>query len=149
MKSFKLILTTVAISMAMFSASAEEKKADPSAAKTDKAAKERTVKGTIMCGKCVLKKTDDCQAALQIKRKNKDGKEVTRVILLKNDAVTKAFHKRICSGDKIAVAVTGKFEGKGKKRLLVASKINDKPAAAKKGKRGKGKGADKKKKKAA
>jgi hypothetical protein len=140
MKSFKLILTTVAISMAMFSASAEEKKADPSAAKTDKAAKERTVKGTIMCGKCVLKKTDDCQAALQIKRKNKDGKEVTRVILLKNDAVTKAFHKRICSGDKIAVAVTGKFEGKGKKRLLVASKIADAP------KKGKGKATDKKKK---
>lgn len=140
MKSFKLILTTVAISMAMFSASAEEKKADPSAAKTDKAAKERTVKGTIMCGKCVLKKTDDCQAALQIKRKNKDGKEVTRVILLKNDAVTKAFHKKICSGDKIAVAVTGKFEGKGKKRLLVASKIADAP------KKGKGKATDKKKK---
>ena len=140
MKSFKLILTTVAISMAMFSASAEEKKADPSAAKTEKAAKERTVKGTIMCGKCVLKKTDDCQAALQIKRKNKDGKEVTRVILLKNDAVTKAFHKRICSGDKIAVAVTGKFEGKGKKRLLVASKIADAP------KKGKGKATDKKKK---
>ena len=45
--------------------------------------------------------------------------------------------------------MTGKFEGKGKKRVLVASKINDKPAAAKKGKRGKGKGADKKKKKAA
>ena len=140
MKSFKLILTTVAISMAMFSASAEEKKADPSAAKTDKAAKERTVKGTVMCGKCVLKKTASCQAALEIKRKNKEGKEVTRIVLLKNDAVTKAFHKRICSGDKIAVAVTGKFEGKGKERLLVASKIADAP------KKGKGKATDKKKK---
>ena len=137
MKTFKPILTTVAISMAMFSADAEEKKA---AAKTDKAAKERTVKGTVMCGKCALKKTDACQAALQVKRKGKDGKEVTRVVLLKNDAVTKAFHKRICSGDKIAVAVTGKFEGKGKKRLLVASKIADAP------KKGKGKATDKKKK---
>ena len=93
-----------------------------------------------MCGKCVLKKTDDCQDELQIRQKNKDGKEVTRVILLKNDAVTKAFHKRNCSGDKIAVAVTGKFEGKGKKRLLVASKIADAP------KKGKGKATDKKKK---
>lgn len=139
MKTFKLILTTVAISVAMFSANADEKK-QKAPAKTDKAAKERVVRGTIMCGKCVLKKTDDCQAALQIKRKNKDGKEVTRVILLKNDAVTKAFHKRICSGDKIAVAVTGKFEGKGKKRLLVASKIADAP------KKGKGKATDKKKK---
>ena len=132
MKTFKLILTTVAISMAMFSADAEEKK-QKAAAKTDKAAKERTVKGTVMCGKCALKKTDACQAALQVKRKGKDGKEVTRVVLLKNDAVTKAFHKRICSGDKIAVAVTGKFEGKGKGRLLVASKIADAP------KKGKGK----------
>ncbi len=136
MKTFKLILTTVAISVAMFSANADEKKQE-AAAKTDKAAKERTVKGTIMCGKCTLKKTDACQAALQVKRKGKDGKEVTRVILLKNDAVTKAFHKKICGGDKIAVAVTGKFEGKGKKRVIVASKINDKPAA--KGKKGKGK----------
>ena len=139
MKSIKLILTTVAISMAMFSADAEEKK-EKAAAKTGKAAKERTVKGTVMCGKCVLKKTDACQAALEIKRKNKEGKEVTRIALLKNDAVTKAFHKRICSGDKIAVAVTGKFEGKGKKRLLVASKIADAP------KKGKGKATDKKKK---
>jgi len=139
MKSFKLILTTVAISMAMFSADAEEKK-EKAAAKTGKAAKERTVKGTVMCGKCTLKKTDACQAALQVKRKGKDGKEVTRVVLLKNDAVTKAFHKRICGGDKIAVAVTGKFEGKGKKRLLVASKIADAP------KKEEGKATDKKKK---
>ena len=135
MKSFKLILTTVAISVAMFSVNADEK--NNKAAKTGNAAKERTVQGTIMCGKCTLKKTDACQAALQVKRKGKDGKEVTRVVLLKNDPVTKAFHKKICGGDKIAVAVTGKFEGKGKKRVIVASKINDKPAA--KGKKGKGK----------
>ncbi|SVC03855.1 uncharacterized protein METZ01_LOCUS256709, partial [marine metagenome] len=35
------------------------------------------------------------------------------------------------SGDKIAVAVTGKFEGKGKTRLLVASKIADAPKKGK------------------
>ena len=134
MKSFKLILTTVAISVAMFSVNADEKK-QKAAAKTGKAAKERTVKGTIMCGKCTLKQTDACQAALQVKRKGKDGKEVTRVVLLKNNDVTKAFHKKICGGDKIAVAVTGKFEGKGKKRVIVASKIADPPPA----KKGKGK----------
>ena len=134
MKTFKLILTTVAISVAMFSVNADEKK-QKAAAKTGNAAKERTVKGTIMCGKCTLKKTDACQAALQVKRKGKDGKEVTRVVLLKNNDVTKAFHKKICGGDKIAVAVTGKFEGKGKKRVRVASKIADPPPA----KKGKGK----------
>ena len=132
MKTFKIILTTVAISMAMFSADAEEKKA---VVEINKAAKERTVKGTIMCGKCTLKKTDVCQADLEVKRKGKYGKEVTLVVLLKNDAVTMAFHKKICGGNKITVAVTGKFEGKVKKRLLIASKIAVPPPA----KKGKGK----------
>lgn len=147
MKLFKLIVTTVAISVAMISANAEEKK-EKAAGKANAAAKERTVRGTAMCAKCTLKKTKACQVALQVKRKGKDGKEVARVILLKNNDVTKAFHSKICSGDKIAVAVTGKLEGKGKKRVIVASKINDKPAPAKKGKRGKGKKAGAKKKKA-
>ncbi|MEC7881481.1 MAG: hypothetical protein VYB35_01120 [Verrucomicrobiota bacterium] len=128
MKSFKVILTSLAVCLAMFTADAAEKK-EKAADKKSKAAKERTVKGTIMCAKCTLKKTDSCQAALQVKRKGKDGKEVARVILLKNNDITKAFHSKICgSGDKVAVGVTGKLEGKGKNRVLVASKINDKPA---------------------
>ena len=101
MKSFKLILMTISISVAMFSANAEEK--NKKAAKTGNTAKELTLKGTIMCGKCTLK----------------------------NDAVTMAFHKKICGGNKIAVAVTGKFEGEGKKRLPIASKIDDPPPAKK------------------
>ena len=133
MKSVKLILTTVSISVAIFSANAEEK--NKKAAKTGNTAKELTLKGTIMCGKCTLKKTDVCQADLEVKRKGKYGKEVTLVVLLKNDAVTMAFHKKICGGNKITVAVTGKFEGKVKKRLLIASKIAVPPPA----KKGKGK----------
>ena len=135
-------MTTVAISVAMFSANAEEKK--PA---TTKAAKERTVRGDLVCAKCTLKKTAECQAALEIKRKDK---EVARVILLKNNEVTKAVHGKICKGQKVAVAVTGKLDGKGKSRVLVASKINDKPAPAKRGGKRKGKnaGANKKKKEA-
>ena len=129
MKSFKLILMTISISVAIFSANAEEK--NKKAAKTGNTAKELTLKGTIMCGKCTLKKTDVCQADLEVKRKGKYGKEVTLVVLLKNDAVTMAFHKKICGGNKIAVAVTGKFEGEGKKRLPIASKIDDPPPAKK------------------
>ncbi len=138
-------MTTVAISVAMFSANAEEKK--PAATK---AAKERTVRGDLVCAKCTLKKTAECQAALEIKRKDKDGKEVARVILLKNNEVTKAVHGKICKGQKVAVAVTGKLDGKGKSRVLVASKINDKPAPTKRGGKRKGKnaGANKKKKEA-
>jgi hypothetical protein len=128
MKTFKIILTSLAICLAMFTVNAAEKKEK---ATDKKATKERTLKGTIMCAKCTLKKTDACQAALQVKRKSKDGKEVARVLLLKNNDVTKAFHSKICSGDKIAVGVTGKLEGKGKNRVLVASKINDKPAPTK------------------
>ena len=59
MKSVKLILTTVSISVAIFSANAKEK--NKKAAKTGNTAKELSVKGTIMCGKCTLKKTDVCQ----------------------------------------------------------------------------------------
>ena len=138
MKTFKIILTSLAVCLAMFTADAAEKK-EKAADKKSKATKERIVKGTIMCAKCSLKKTDACQAALQVKRKDKDGKEVARVLLLKNNDVTKAFHSKICSGDKIAVGVTGKLEGKGKNRVLVASKINDKPAPKGKSKKAAGK----------
>jgi len=108
-------MTAFALSIAMVDAADDKKKKrDPNA--------ERTFKGTVKCAKCSLKKTEACQAALEITRKNKDGKETTRVIMIKNDDVTKAFHKEICKADVFA-AVTAKFEGKGKNRVLVASKI--------------------------
>ena len=92
----------------------KKKKRDPNAA--------RTFKGTLKCAKCSLKKTEECQAALEIKRKGKDGKETARIIMIKNDDVSKAFHKEICKADVFA-AVTGKFEGDRKNRILVATKI--------------------------
>lgn len=82
----------------------------------------RTIKANLKCAKCALKKTEACQATLEITRKTKDGKETTRVILLKNDDVTKAFHEEICKAT-VFSAVTGKFEGKGKARIFVATKI--------------------------
>jgi hypothetical protein len=106
-------VATFALSLVLVGAD-DKKKKDPAA--------ERTVKGTLKCAKCSLKKTEECQAALEIKRKGKDGKETARVIMIKNDDVSKAFHKEICKAD-VFTAVTGKFEGKGKARILVASKI--------------------------
>ena len=93
-----------------------KKKRDPNA--------ERTVKGTLKCAKCSLKTkgVEECQAALEITRKDKEGKETTRVIMIKNNDVSKAFHKEICKADVFA-AVTAKFEGDRKNRVLVASKI--------------------------
>ena len=115
MKNITTLITvaTFALSLVLVGAD-DKKKRDPNA--------ERTIKGTVKCAKCSLKKTEECQAALEIKRKGKDGKETARVIMIKNDDVSKAFHKEICKADVFA-AVTGKPEGKGKNRVLVASKI--------------------------
>ncbi len=115
MKNITTLITVATFALSLVLVGADDKK------KKDPAA-ERTVKGTLKCAKCSLKKTEECQAALEIKRKDKNGKETARVILIKNDDVSKAFHKEICKAD-IFAAVTGKFEGKGKARILVASKI--------------------------
>ena len=115
MKKLTTLFTMAALtfSIAMVDAADDKKKKrDPNA--------ERTIKGTLKCAKCTLKKTEECQAALELARKGKDGK--ARIIMLKNDDVTKAFHKEICKADVFA-AVTAKYEGKGKNRVLVASKI--------------------------
>ena len=116
MKNITTLITvaTFALSLVLVGADDKKKERDPNA--------ERTVKGTLKCAKCSLKKTEQCQAALEITRKNKDGKETTRVIMIKNDDVSKAFHKEICKAD-IFAAVTGKLEGDRKNRVLVASKI--------------------------
>ncbi len=115
MKNITTLITAATFALSLVLVGADDKK------KKDPAA-ERIVKGTLKCAKCSLKKTEECQAALEIKRKGKDGKETARVILIKNDDVSKAFHKEICKAD-IFAAVTGKFEGKGKARILVANKI--------------------------
>ena len=108
-------MAALAFSIAVVDAADDKKKKrDPNAA--------RTIKGTLKCAKCALKKTEECQAALEIKRKGKDGKETARIIMIKNDDVSKAFHKEICKADVFA-AVTGKFEGDRKNRILVAAKI--------------------------
>ena len=113
MKNITTLITVATFALSLILVGADDKK------KKDPAA-ERTIKGTLKCAKCSLKKTEECQAALELARKGKDGK--ARIIMLKNDDVTKAFHKEICKADVFA-AVTAKFEGKGKARVLVASKI--------------------------
>ena len=118
MKNITTLITVATFALSLILVGADDKKGkkDPNA--------ERTIKGTLKCAKCLLKLdgVKECQAALEIKRKGKDGKETTRVILLKNGDVTKAFQKEISKAG-IFTAVTGKFEGKGKARTLVASKI--------------------------
>ena len=107
-------MAALAFSITVVDAADDKKKRDPNA--------ERIVKGTLKCAKCSLEKTEECQAALEIKRKDKDGKETVRVMMIKNDDVSKAFHKEICKVDVFA-AVTGNFKDYRKNKILVASKI--------------------------
>lgn len=124
MKLFKSILA-IAFALAIpLTASAEED--------SKKAKKERKTRGVLSCAKCSLGKTDSCQAALTFKRKNKQGEQIDRVLLLKNNEVAKAFHDNICSGDKVPVVVTGIREGKGKNMVILASKIQKAPLKKKK-----------------
>ena len=86
----------------------------------EKAAKEKTMTGTLKCGKCALKETDECQGVLE--RSGKNGK--TTKIYLENNDISKDFHKNICKeADGKKVKVTGTTKKEGGKNVLVASKI--------------------------
>lgn len=75
---------------------------------------EVTLSGTGCCAKCKLKQTDACQNAL---------KSGDTLYLLEHNAVSKAFHKNLCSGTAAITAVGSVKEIDGKK-ILVASKIS-------------------------
>ena len=87
---------------------------------------EVTLSGTGCCAKCELKQTDSCQNAL---------KSGDTLYLLEHNAVSKAFHKNLCSGT-AAITAVGKVKEVDGKKVLVASKISlagdeaesDKPA---------------------
>ena len=75
---------------------------------------EVTLSGTGSCAKCKLKQTDACQNAL---------KSGDTLYLLEHNAVSKAFHKNLCSGTANITAVGSVKDVKGKK-VLVATKIS-------------------------
>ena len=75
---------------------------------------EVTLSGTGSCAKCKLKQTDACQNAL---------KSGDPLYLLEHNAVSKAFHKNLCSGTANITAVGSVKDVEGKK-VLVATKIS-------------------------
>lgn len=79
---------------------------------------EVTLTGMLVCGKCKLHETAECQNVLQVE---KDGKTVN--YYLTQNKVSKAFHDNICQNDGEKTTVTGKVSEKGGKEMLVASKI--------------------------
>ena len=80
--------------------------------------KETTLDGKMVCAKCVLHETKECQNVLQVQQ---DGKTVN-YYLAKND-VSNNFHDQICGTDGEKATVTGTVSEKDGKEMLTASKI--------------------------
>src|SRR3954451_24240460 len=81
------------------------------------AAEEKTVTGEGQCAKCSLKETKKCQNAIVT---NEGGQKVT--YYLAQNAVSKAFHKNVCTEVK-QVKATGEVKEEDGKKVLVPSKI--------------------------
>lgn len=102
------------------SALAGDKEAKKSAKKEAAAAAkggEVTLKGTMVCGKCTLKKTDGCQNVLKV---SEGGKDV--LYFLAKNPVADEHHGPVCSGSKGAT-VKGTVADEGGKKTLTASEI--------------------------
>jgi hypothetical protein len=80
-------------------------------------AKEVTLKGSIVCGKCTLKETDACSNVLLVKDGDKEVK-----YYLQDKGKPESYHA-CAPNSKKEVTVTGKVEEKGGKKLLTASKV--------------------------
>jgi phage I-like protein len=82
------------------------------------AGEEKTITGEAKCAKCILKETDSCQNAVQVKE---NGKTIT-YLLTKND-VSKKFHENVCTESK-KVKVTGTVKEVAGKFELTPTKID-------------------------
>jgi len=84
----------------------------------DDSSKEVTITGTMVCGKCNLHETKECQNVVQVE---KDGKTVN--YYLKQNDVSKGAHDAICGGSSEKVTVTGTVKEKGGKEMMTPTKI--------------------------
>jgi len=78
---------------------------------------EKTIIGTGMCAKCVLHQGTECQTIIQ---SQENGKTVTYYLV--NNAVSKDFHKNVCT-TKEQVKATGTVMELNGKQMLTASKL--------------------------
>jgi hypothetical protein len=81
------------------------------------AAKETTLKGTMVCAKCSLKETSSCQNVLKV---SEGGKDVNYYLV--HNALSKDNHKKVCSGS-AAASVTGTVAEEGGKKNITPSAI--------------------------
>ena len=82
------------------------------------AGEEKTITGEAKCAKCILKQTDSCQNAVEVKE---NGKTVT--YLLTKNSVSKKFHDNVCTESK-QVKVTGTVKEVAGKLELTPTKID-------------------------
>ena len=82
-------------------------------------AAEKTLKGEGLCAKCELKETAKCQNAVRVEE---DGKKV--VYYIEDNDVSKAFHKKVCSGP-AQVTAKGTVSEKDGKKWIKVSKIEE------------------------
>lgn len=75
-------------------------------------AKEETLKGTITCGKCDLKKVEKCHTVIKVGDK----------IYWFDEASSKKFHKEICTEAKEGTVV-GTVKKDGDKLIVTATKV--------------------------
>jgi Family of unknown function (DUF6370) len=79
---------------------------------------EVTITGNMVCGKCTLHLTKECQNVVQVAQ----GTNTVNYFLV-NNAVSKAAHEPICMGAPEKVTVTGTVKEKGGKEMMTPTKI--------------------------
>jgi len=72
----------------------------------------------MVCGKCTLHETKDCQNVVQV---TENGATVN--YYLKQNDVSKEAHGAVCHGDTEKVTVTGILKEKDGKKMMIPSKI--------------------------
>ena len=82
------------------------------------AADQVTLTGMMVCGKCKLHVTKDCQNVLEVEQ---NGTNVD--YFLTQNQVSKDFHPNICTSSGEKVTVTGKVKKKHGQETLSATKI--------------------------
>lgn len=88
------------------------------AAKDVPAAKEVSLTGTLVCAKCTLKETKQCQTAIVVKEGEKN---VTYYLLDKGNG--ESYHEKVCGGGKEPGMVSGKAFEKDGKMWITPTKV--------------------------
>jgi hypothetical protein len=85
---------------------------------TPRQSNEVTMTGMMVCGKCKLHMTKECQNVLQVQQ---DGQTVNYFLVM--NEVSTDFHDNICKNDGEKTTVTGTVEEKDGQEMLTPTKI--------------------------